>query len=391
MKGRIRTVLAALAALLSCAAADAADEAAPALKGHVTLARHHTTNVLDSPLALAEWYTVLRGALEETLAHERGATRITAQFDLRRHDTYTIEDDFALALAAETTLRVSEALELRGTLSLRLADEGDDMPVGDGFIGIRTLRAVPTVQLQAGLRLAPDTTLMVEATASRDMPGRARFEAGLLPDTRLEPVRERLRLAATLSHDEGMLSYGVTAATGYTRAHAAAGLPQLDIHDHTLKVLAQLTVPEGPTLAAAAGLQMLAMPAASFREIRPTWEVAAQVPLAGRLSLRGSFKGAYDMMSNDDPVAVWLRRLEFVAGYRIHPALTLGTGIFSQRRDFLGLGTAETSRGAYGEAIWQAREKLAVTLRLDATRTTLWPFAVERRGLDAHLAVRTEL
>jgi hypothetical protein len=314
-----------------------------------------------------------------------------AHVDLRRHDLYAIEDDAALALAAETTLRVSEALELRGTLSLRLVEEGDEMAVADTFIGIRTRRAVPAMQLQAGWKLTPDTTLVVEAAAARDMPGLTRFEAGLLPDTRLEPVRERLRLAATLTRSAGALSYGAMAGTGFTRAHAVGDLPRLDIHDHTVKVLAQLTVPEGPTLAAAAGLQMLALPAASFREIRPTWEVAAQVPLAGRLSLRGSFKGAYDMTSNDDPVAVWMRRLEFVAGYRVHPALTLGAGVFSQRRDFLGVGTAEKSRGAYGEAVWQAHEKLALTLRLDATRTTLLPFGIERRGLDAHLAVKTEL
>jgi hypothetical protein len=389
MKGRARTLIAAMAALFSCAAA--ADEAAPTLKGHVTLSRHHTTNVLDSPLARADWYTLLRGALEETVTHDHGATRLMAHVDLRRHDLYAIEDDAALALAAETTLRVSEALELRGTLSLRLVEEGDEMAVADTFIGIRTRRAVPAMQLQAGWKLTPDTTLVVEAAAARDMPGLTRFEAGLLPDTRLEPVRERLRLAATLTRSAGALSYGAMAGTGFTRAHAVGDLPRLDIHDHTVKVLAQLTVPEGPTLAAAAGLQMLALPAASFREIRPTWEVAAQVPLAGRLSLRGSFKGAYDMTSNDDPVAVWMRRLEFVAGYRVHPALTLGAGVFSQRRDFLGVGTAEKSRGAYGEAVWQAHEKLALTLRLDATRTTLLPFGIERRGLDAHLAVKTEL
>ncbi|HRP79375.1 MAG TPA: hypothetical protein PL183_09820 [Aquamicrobium sp.] len=389
MKGRARILIAAMAALFSCAAA--ADEAAPALKGHVTLSRHHTTNVLDSPLARADWYTLLRGALEETVTHDHGATRFMAHVDLRRHDLYAIEDDAALALAAETTLRVSETLELRGTLSLRLVEEGDEMAVADTFIGIRTRRVVPAVQLQAGWKLSPDTTLVVEAAAARDMPGLTRFEAGLLPDTRLEPVRERLRLAATLTRSAGALSYGMMAGTGFTRAHAVGDLPRLDIHDHTVKALAQLTLPEGPTLAAAAGLQMLALPAASFREIRPTWEIAAQVPLAGRLSLRGSFKGAYDMASNDDPVAVWMRRLEFVAGYRLHPALTVGAGVFSQRRDFLGVGTAEKSRGAYGEAVWQAHEKLALTLRLDATRTTLLPFGIERRGLDAHLAVKTEL
>jgi hypothetical protein len=394
MKGCARILLVAGATLfsgLSGFSAMAADETAPTVKGEVTLSRHHTTNVLDSPLARADWYTLLRGALEETFAHEHGATRIMAHLDLRRHDRYSIEDDAALALAAETTLRVSETFELRGTLSLRLAEEGDELALADGFIGMRTGRMVPAVQLQAGWKLSPETTLTVEAAAARDMPGRTRFEAGLLPDTRLEPVRERLRMMATLSRNMGRLSYGALAGTGFTRAHAVGDLSRLDIHDHTQKLLAQLTLPEGPTLAASAGFQMLMLPAASFREIRPTWEVAAQLPLADRLSLRGSFKGAYDMVSNDDPVAVWLRRLEFVAAYRAAPALTLGAGIFSQRRDFLGMGTGETSRGAYGEAVWRAREKLAVTLRLEAVRTIFLPLAIERRGLDAHIAVKADL
>ena len=391
MKRLSQTLAAAALAVLPFGAEADAGENRPAVKGHVVVSRHYTTNALDSPLAVADWYTLLRGAIENTLAHEHGATKVMAQFDMRRHDSQTIEDDTAFALAAETTLQLSERLELRGTLSLRLLDEGDDMPVGDSFIGIRTERAVVAAQLQAGVRLSPDTTLVLEAAAARDMPGLTGFEAGLLPDMRLEPVRERLRLAATLTRNQGWLSYGLFAGTGLTRAHASASLPPIDVYDHTARVLAQATLPGGPTLAAAAGLQMLMLPAADYREIRPTWEVAAQLSLASRLSLRGSFRGAYDMTSNDDPVAVWLRRLEVVAGYRITPSITVGAGLFSQRRDFVGLGTGETGRGVYGEAVWQAREKLSVTLRLDATRTTFLPFGIERRGLDAHIAVKADL
>ena len=390
MKGRIRAAAMAAATLLPVASA-LAEGSAPTFKGHVALSRHHTTNALDGPLAVSDWYTLLRGALEETLRHERGETRIAAQLELRRYDRFDIEDDASVSVAAETTLRAAERLELRGGLSLRLAEEGDDLAIGNFLLGTRTARATIAGNVQAGLQLSAATALVLTAAASREAPGDTRFEDDVLPGIRLEPRRDRFRLAATLKRSHGAFSYGLDAASGTMRAAALGEMPRLDVFDHVVRVQSEIAIADGPTLAAAAGLHLLSLPAAAFRELRPTYEIAARLPLDTRLSLRGAFRGAYDIASNDDPVAVWLRRLEIEAVYRAGPALTFGGGFFAQARDFIGMGNGETGRGAYAEAIWQAGPKLALTLRLDVARHRLEPSMIGRESVDAHLAVRTEL
>lgn len=389
---RLRIVLAAAAAAALAASAPAyADDAPRTFKASATLSRHHTTNALDAPLAAPDWYTQLRGALEETFVHELGATRIAGEFQFRRYDRYFIEDDATVSALVETTARVSERLELRGTLSLRASEEGDDLALGDAVIGMRTGRIVAAAALQAGLRLSPGTTLVVETAASRDMPGDTRFQDDLLPAQRLEPLRERLRAAATLTRTEGAFSYGLFAGAGLMRARAAGVLPELRVADYAVKVQSALKLDNGPTLAAAAGLAVLDVPAAAFRDIRPTYEITAALPLAGRLTLRGALKAAYDMASNDDPVAVWLRRVEAEAVYAAGPRLTFAAGFFRQERDFIGLGGGETGRGVYGEAAWQAHERLALVLRVDATRHVLVPLGIGRRAIDAQIALRASL
>lgn len=389
---RLPTALAAAAAAALAASAPAfADDSPRTFKASATLSRHHTTNALDAPLAVADWYTQLRGALEETLEHELGTTRIAGEFQFRRYDRYSIEDDATVSALVETTVRVSDRLELRGTLSLRAAEEGDELPLGNAVIGMRTGRIVAAAALQAGLRLSPDTTLVVETAASRDMPGDTRFQDDLLPAQPLEPLRERLRAAATLTRTEGAFSYGLFAGAGLMRAGAVGVLPRIDVADYAIRAHAALKLDDGPTLAAAAGLAVLDVPAAGFRETRPTYEITAALPLAGRLTLRGALKAAYDMASNDDPVAVWLRRVEAEAVFAAGPRLTFAAGIFRQERDFIGLGGGETGRGLYGEAAWQAHERLALVLRVDATRHVLVPLGIGRRAIDAQIAVRASL
>ncbi len=384
---RLPTALAAAALATSALA----DDAPRTFKAGATLSRHHTTNALDAPLAVSDWYTQLRGALEETLVHELGTTRIAGEFQVRRYDRYFIEDDAAVSALVETTVRVSERLELRGTLSLRAAEEGDDLALGGLVIGMRTGRIVATAALQAGVRLSPDTTLVVETAASRDMPGDTSFQDDILPAQRLEPLRERVRAAATLTSTEGAFSYGLFAGAGLMRARAVGVLPQIDVADYAIRVQSALKLDDGPTLAAAAGIAVLDVPAASFREIRPTYELSAALPLAGRLTLRGALKAAYDMASNDDPVAVWLRRFEAEAVYAAGPRLTFAAGFFRQERDFIGLGGGETGRGLYGEAAWQAHERLALVLRVDAARHVLLPLGIGRRAIDAQIALRANL
>ncbi|MCO5145963.1 MAG: hypothetical protein M9895_07255 [Aquamicrobium sp.] len=389
---RLPTALAAATAAALATSVPAYADAPPrTFKASATLSRHHTTNALDSPLAVPDWYTQLRGALEETLVHELGTTRIAGEFQVRRYDRYSIEDDATASALVETTVRLSDRLELRGTLSLRAAEEGDELPLGNAVIGMRTGRIVAAAALQAGVRLFPDTTLVVETAASRDMPGDTRFQDDLLPAQPLEPLRERLRAAATLTRTEGAFSYGLFAGAGLMRARAVGLLPQIDVADYAIRAHAALKLDNGPTLAAAAGLAVLDVPTAAFRETRPTYEITAALPLAGRLTLRGALKAAYDMASNDDPVAVWLRRVEAEAVYAAGPRLTLAAGFFRQERDFIGLGGGETGRGLYGEASWQAHERLALVLRVDATRHVLVPLGIGRRAIDAQIALRANL
>ena len=108
-----------LLAALALAMPAAASAGEP--KASLSIERHHPSNALDGPLALDDRYWLLRGALEDTIAHDFGATRIVAEFEARRYDLYDFENDAGFALTVETTVRPSDALELRGTLSWRRA------------------------------------------------------------------------------------------------------------------------------------------------------------------------------------------------------------------------------------------------------------------------------
>ena len=360
-------------------------------KASVSLARHHTTNALDAPHALRDWYTVLRGSLEDTLTHDLGTTRFAAEFDLRRFDTYAIEDDFALAAVAETTARPSEALELRGTLSLHLSDEGDDLALGKTVVGTRTGQAILSAAAQAGLRLAPDTTLVVEGLVSREIAGNTRFERHLLPALKLEPDRTRLGVGATLTRSLGPFSYGANGAAAWRHSEPAGIYSRIAIAEYTARLLGTLKLPGGATVGAAAGVQMLHLTSASFRQMRPTYELAAALPLPAGFSLNASLRGAYDTRTRDDPVAARLQRAEVEAGYQASPTVRLGTGVFAEERENLALGYETTARGLYGQAAWQPWEHTEITVRVDAVRRTQSVPALKWRAIDAQVAISRKL
>ena len=92
----------------------------------LTLSRHYTTNALDTPLQLDDWYTQLRGSIASKLAHDLGATGVTANINAKHYDALSIENDFALGISTDTTVALSENFELRGTLAVQMAEEGDE-------------------------------------------------------------------------------------------------------------------------------------------------------------------------------------------------------------------------------------------------------------------------
>lgn len=366
------------------------DPAAPA-RASLSLSRHHTTNALDSTLALSDWYTLLRGGVERTFEHEIGATRLAGEFELRRFDTYAFEDDAAAGLSVTTTLRPSAALELRGTLSLGLVSEGDDLAVGDVLLATRTRRATFAAAVQAGLRLSADTVLVLDAGADRERPAGTLLPGSGLGPVRLEPRRDRVRLAATLTRTHGPVAYGALVAAGLLRTGPVGLLPQLRIADYGARLHLRITAANGAALSASAGIEALALAGGPLLQVRPAYELAAETPLPAGFSIRGALAAAYDRTSKDDPLAVRVRRYQAEAGWRAAAVLRFGAGLYVERRDNVGLGTRERRRGVYGEAVWQARERLAVTLRVDATRHAFQGLDARRRAVDIRLGLDARL
>lgn len=358
----------------------------------LTLSRHVTTNALDRPLALTDWYTALRGSIDSKVGHELGSSRVSANLEIKRYDTYAIENDIALGGSTETTIAISDNLELRGTLAAQLAEEGDDLFLGDDvFIGIRTRKIVLSAGLQAGLRLDAATVLALEGSVTREKPEDTYFEDGLLAPVRLDPDRDRFRAGAKLTRTHGTFSYGGYGAAGLMRSDPIGFLPQLDVLAYAAGAHAGMRFSNGAAVAASIGLHALRLLDSAFQEQRLTYELAAETPLPGGFSLRGVLKADYDPKTNDDPVATWVRRLELEAGYQHTPALRFGTGLFAERRENVGLENTETARGLYAEAGWQATRTLALSLRVDAIRKILEELGLQRDTVDVHLAVSAKL
>ena len=356
-----------------------------------SVSRHFSSNALDLPTSLPDWYTQLRGSVSEIVAHDLGSTRVSGEFNLRKFDTYSHEDDAAGGLSLATTLRPTNSLELRGTLSLGLVSEGDELVAGNAMVGMRTLRTTSAMALQAGMQLSPATVLVLEGSAMHERSGKTRFKGGLLPPTRLDPTRDRGRLSTTLTQTQGSFSYGLYAAAGIVRSAPIGLLPALRTADYAARLHARYASPEGFSLSGSAGIEVLNLLGTSFRQARAAYEFSVETPLATAFSLRGALKAGYDLSTRDDPLAVWVRRFQAEAQYQANAVLRFGAGIFLEGRENIGLETRERLRGIYGEAVWQAFEKVALTFRVDGTRRATVGFDDARRSIDIQLGISTEL
>ena len=387
LSARLITATVALGLLATAARAGGSGDTE---RGTVTLARHFTTNALDGPVEIADWYTQLRGSLSHSLPQTLGTTRLHAEIDIKRFDAIDIEDDAALALGAETTLRLSPALELRGTLGMRLADEGDDIAVGDLIIGTRTQSAAVSAGLQAGLQIDPVTVLALEGSVSRELAARTRFEDGVAPPERLEPNRTRLRAGAALNRTEGPINFGIAVAGGLMRSDETPLLAGFDRLDAAARLLGAATFGDGLSLSAAFGVETVRV-AGIFAATRPAYALSVSAPLGDAITLRASLKTGHDLASTDDPLVVWSRRLEMEAAYQLAPTLRFGVGAFDELRTFAAYGTSEDARGYYAEMVWNSREEVALILRVDTAKRRLMPLDLPRDVIEVKAAVTARL
>ena len=360
-------------------------------RASASISRHHTSNALDLPIALPDWYTLLRGSINETVEHELGSTRFSGEFQLRAFDTYDHEDDAAGGISVSSTLRASDTLELRGTLSLGLMSEGDELVVGNAILGMRTRRATLAAAIQAGLQLSPETVLVLEGSGMREQSGRTRFQDALLAPVKLDPTRHRVRLSATLTQMRGRFSHGLFAAAGIVQSDPIGLLPQFRTADYSARLHGRYATPAGFVASGSLGVEVLTLLGTSFRQVRAAYEVAAETPVAAAFSLRGALKAGYDFSSRDDPLAVWVQRYQAEAQYQANAVLRFGAGLFIERRENIGLETRERLRGVYGEAVWEALERVAVTFRVDGSRRATVGGNDARRNVDIQLSLSAEL
>ena len=92
-------------------------QAAAQTQAAVTLERHATSNVLEGPVELFDWYSSLRGAVETALPGDRVSVKLGLDANAILHDTYDFEDDASIAATAVVSRKLSSRIELRGTFT----------------------------------------------------------------------------------------------------------------------------------------------------------------------------------------------------------------------------------------------------------------------------------
>jgi hypothetical protein len=381
-------VLSPLLLLPGIAAASEVDAPSP-VRAELSVSRHHTDNVLDEPLAVSDWYTLMRGAVSGDVDHALGQTRITLDGELRRHDLFTIENDTAGGIETQTTLRPSDDLELRGTLFLRHIREGDALVIEDLAIGTQTAKTVGGASAVIGLRLTPSLVSTSEMKGFRERAGDTFFEDDLLPALRFEPDRDRIFASQALTHTDGALQTGIRATVERTIFSEIFDEP-VDLDRLQLRGEIGWQSEDGYALALAAGGEWLRASFDLIDVVRPSVEATAVAPVAG-LELRGTLRMGFDSDDTDDLLASWVRRAQAELAWPVAEQIAFSTGIFVEARDNLVLDYSEDRRGIYGELGWKASEKVTLVIRLDYLETRAPDIDFAKDRLDASLAVRTRL
>lgn len=381
-------VLSPLLLLPGIAMASEADAPSP-VSAEISVSRHYTDNVLDEPLAVSDWYTLMRGSVAGDIDHALGETRITLSGELRHHDRFTIENDAAGGIETQTTLRPSEDVELRGTLFLRHIREGDALVIEDLAIGTQTAKTIGGAGAVVGLRLTPALVSTTEVKGLRERARDTFFEDDVLPALRLEPDRDRIIASQALTHTDGPVQRAIR-ATAERTTFSGSFAEAINLDRLQLRGEIGWRSEDGYAFALAAGGEWLRASFDLIDIVRPSIEATAIAPIAG-LELRGTLRTGFDSDDTDDLLASWVQRAEAQLAWPLAEHFALSTGVFVEARDNLVLGYSENRRGIYGELGWQASEKVTLVLRLDYGETHAPDIDFAKDRLDASLAVRTRL
>lgn len=357
-----------------------------------SLERHWTSNALDSERAEADWYTLLRGALEWRSGDDDSSMALAAEFQATRYDTVSIEDDHALALNAQAFRRLDSGIELNGVLSYHASNEGDDLAIGPLVLGMRTSKQVFAASGQVGIALGNATSLILEASDSFEKVGDTIFQSDLLVPVQLDPDRNRAQIGARLTKSAGSFTFGASGSALHVSAQSLGTPPvALSLAEYALRGEFTYTGADGTTLGAALGAQMLRGDDAIYASLRPSWQISFARKLPHGFELRGTYLGRFEAADSEDPLASWLQRgeLEFTATLREN--LVLAGGVFAESKENLLLENVEHKHGLYAELTCQATASASVVLRLDLSRTFKTVIDERQQTVDTFVGLRAKL
>lgn len=386
----MRVVLALALAAGSTHQALAADEAQ---RAEFSAARTFTTNVLDSPTAISDWYTELRGRIEMPVAHERGETRLTIGVEGRLHDEVRIRDAASAAVTLQSTLRPTDRLELRGTLGFSGGSDGDTLDLGGPFIGTRTPRAAASIGVEAGYRIDPTLVLLGEIGATAQRFGEARFQDDLLLPEQLEPARELHRLALGARKSFGPFAAGLGASLE-DRAVAALGDPPVRLSSRKISIeaTAGYAAQTGSAVEIGMGAEHLADEVGLFADWRPALRGSFTLPVPQTpLELRGNARLGFETAETDDPLGSWIARAELAFAYRLTETIVAAGGVAVERRENLLLENEEQRLGLHGELTFKASKSSDLVLRVDYLRSAATIIDERKQRFDILLGLRTRI
>lgn len=359
-------------------------------RADMSVSRHVTDNALDDPLAVSDWYTLLRGALSGDFDHDFGRTTLTLDGELRRFDTFTIENDTAVGVEGKTTLRLSEDAEIQATAFVRRVREGDALVIDDLAIGTTTDKTIGGASVLVGLRLTPQLVSTSEFSGFRERAGDTRLEDDLIPALRLKPNRDRIALSQALTRTlGGFYTLGVR-TDGERTTMSGLSDEAVALDRFRLRGEASWQQPSGITTAFAGGVEWLGASHDLVEIIRPSIEASIIVPVGG-MELRGAIRTGFDSDDTDDFLVSWFRRGEAELLVPLTETLAWKAGIFVERRNNLVLAYDEHRRGLYSEIGLKAAERVTLLLRLDYRRQDASEIGFAKTRLDASVGVRTQL
>ncbi len=387
----MRAIALAASILLAWHQPSAAEESQTApFRADMSVSRHYTDNALDDPLAVSDWYSLMRGSLSGDFDHDFGRTTLTLDGELRRFDTFTIENDGAIGLEGTTNMRLSGSAEIQAGAFLRGQRKGDAIVLDDLAIGTTTDKILGGASLILGLRLTPELVSTTAITGFRERAGDTRFEDDLAIPFQLEPDRDRITVSQGLTRSlDGGRAIGLRGTVERTVVSEVFDEP-VALDRLQLRGEVGWQREDGLALALAAGADWLRASFDLVDIVRPSIEATAIVPI-GTVKLRGAISTAFDTGDTDDLLVSWLRRGEIELLVPLAEKLAFKTGIFGELRDNLVLAYAEERRGIYGELGWQAGERVTLLLRLDYHRHDADEIGFAKSRLDASVGLRTQL